>query len=246
MKIHLFTQCMVDMFYPKVGKAAIAVLERLGCEITVPDKQTCCGQPLINSGYIKSAKASIKNTISAFEDAETIVSLSGSCAFAIKHEYPKLLADEPKWVKKAEQFSGKLYEFTQFIVDILGITDVGAILNQKVTFHKSCHATRLLGVVEQLLKLLNAVKGLEYIEMTHADRCCGFGGTFSVKQPDISEQIVEEKAQNIIESGADIVCGADQACLMNIEGCLERLKDRKKLDRDIQVMHIAEILNSRQ
>ncbi len=246
MKIHLFTQCVVDMFYPQVGVAAMQVLQRFGCDIVVPEKQTCCGQPLINSGYIKSAKASIKNTLSAFEDAETIVSLSGSCAFAIKHEYPKLLADEPKWIEKAQQFSSKLYEFTQFIVDVLGVTDVGASLNKKVTFHKSCHTTRLLGVVEQPLKLLNAVKGLQYIEMEYADRCCGFGGTFSVKQPDISEQIVEEKAQSIINSGADIVSGADQACLMNIEGCLERLRDRGRLDRDIRVMHISEILNSRQ
>ncbi len=245
MKIHLFTQCMVDMFYPEVGKAAIEVLERLGCEITVPDKQTCCGQPLINSGYVKSAKASMKNTITAFEDAQTIVSLSGSCAFAIKHEYPELLADEPQWAERAKNFSEKLYEFTQFIVDVLGVTDVGARLNRKLTYHKSCHSTRLLGVQKQPLKLLKEVKELQYIEMEHADRCCGFGGTFSVKQPEISEQIVAEKAQNIIDSGADIVSGADQACLMNIAGYLERMRDQERLGRDIKVMHIAEVLNSR-
>ncbi len=245
MKIHLFTQCMVDMFYPEVGVAAFQVLERLGCNIIVPKEQTCCGQPLINSGYTKSAKASMKNTITAFEDAQTIVSLSGSCAFAIKHEYEKLLADEPQWVERARNFSEKLYEFTEFIVDVLGVTDVGARLDKKLTYHKSCHATRLLGVVEQPLKLLEQVKDLQYIEMDHAARCCGFGGTFSVKQPDISEQIVAEKAQSIIQSGADIVSGADQACLMNIAGYLERMRDNGQLDRDIKVMHIAEVLNSR-
>ena len=165
MKIHLFTQCMVDMFYPQVGIAAVEVLERLGCDITVPKKQVCCGQPLINSGYVKASKASIKNTIEAFEDAETIVSLSGSCAFAMKHEYMKILADEPQWAIRAQRVADRLYEFTDFIVNVLGVTDVGATLNKKVTFHKSCHATRLLGVKEPPLILLQNVHGLEYVEM---------------------------------------------------------------------------------
>ena len=245
MKIHLFTQCIVDMFYPQVGIAAVEVLERLGCDIVVPKKQVCCGQPLINSGYVKASKASIKNTIEAFEDAETIVSLSGSCAFAMKHEYMKILADEPQWAIRAQRVADRLYEFTDFIVNVLGVTDVGATLNKKVTFHKSCHATRLLGVKEPPLILLQNVHGLEYVEMEKADRCCGFGGTFSVKQPDISEQIVAEKAQTVVDSGADILCGADQACLMNIAGSLDRMRDRGKLTRDIRVMHIAEILNCR-
>lgn len=245
MKIHLFTQCMVDMFYPRVGIAAVEVLERLGCEIVVPEKQACCGQPLINSGYIDASKAAIKNTICAFEDAEYIVSLSGSCAFAVKDEYPHLLAGEPEWVARAERVAERIYEFTEFIVNVLGVTDVGARLEKKVTFHKSCHATRLLGIKETPLQLLNNVKGLEYVEMARADRCCGFGGTFSVKQPEISEQIVAEKARYVIESGADILCGADQACLMNIAGRLERLEDLGELPRPIKVMHIAEILNCR-
>lgn len=149
----------------------------------------------------KASKASIKNTIEAFEDAETIVSLSGSCAFAMKHEYMKILADEPQWAIRAQRVADHLYEFTDFIVNVLGVTDVGATLNKKVTFHKSCHATRLLGVKEPPLILLQNVHGLEYVEMEKADRCCGFGGTFSVKQPDISEQIVAEKAQTVIDSG---------------------------------------------
>ena len=194
---------------------------------------------------MKASKASIKNTIEAFEDAETIVSLSGSCAFAMKHEYMKILADEPQWAIRAQRVADRLYEFTDFIVNVLGVTDVGATLNKKVTFHKSCHATRLLGVKEPPLILLQNVHGLEYVEMEKADRCCGFGGTFSVKQPDISEQIVAEKAQTVVDSGADILCGADQACLMNIAGRLDRMRDRGELTRDIRVMHIAEILNCR-
>lgn len=245
MKIHLFTQCMVDMFYPQVGIAAVEVLERLGCEIVVPEKQACCGQPLINSGYVKSSKAAMKNTIKAFEDAEYIVSLSGSCAFAMKHEYPHLLKDEPAWMMRAEKMAGKIYEFTEFIVDVLGVTDVGARLNKKVTYHKSCHSTRLLGVADQPLALLQNVHGAEYIELEKADRCCGFGGTFSVKQPEISEQIVAEKARYIVESGADILVGSDQACLMNIAGRLDRMKNNGELPRPIKVMHIAEVLNCR-
>ncbi|MBS5594447.1 MAG: (Fe-S)-binding protein [Clostridiales bacterium] len=245
MKIHLFTQCMVDMFYPQVGIAAVEVLERLGCDIVVPEKQACCGQPMINSGYVQASKAAMKNTISAFEDAEYIVSLSGSCAFAMKHEYPQLFKDEPSWQMRAAKMADKIYEFTDFIVNVLGVTDVGARLNKKVTYHKSCHATRLLGVSEEPLTLLKNVKGLEYIELDKADRCCGFGGTFSVKQPEISEQIVAEKAQYIINSGADVLCGADQACLMNIAGRLDRMKDMGQMPHPVKVMHIAEVLNCR-
>ena len=163
----------------------------------------------------------------------------------MKHEYQNILADEPQWLARAQRVADKLYEFTDFIVNVLGVTDVGATLNKKVTFHKSCHVNRLLGVKEPPLTLLQNVHGLEYVEMEKADRCCGFGGTFSVKQPDISEQIVAEKVQTIIDSGADICCGADQACLMNIAGRIDRLRDRGELPRDIRVMHIAEILNCR-
>ena len=245
MKIHLFSQCMVDMFYPKVGIAAVEVLERLGCEIILPKKQACCGQPLINSGYVQASKAAIKNTIKAFEGAEYIVSLSGSCAFAIKEEYPHLLADEPQWAMRAKEMISHIYELSEFIVDVLGVTDVGAKLDKTLTYHKSCHSTRLLGVKEQPMKLIENVHGLKYLEMEQALRCCGFGGTFSVKQPVISEQIVAEKAQAVVDSGADILCGSDQACLMNIAGRLDRMRDNGQLTRDIKVMHIAEVLNSR-
>ena len=245
MKIHLFSQCMVDMFYPKVGIAAVEVLERLGCEIVFPKAQACCGQPLINSGYVQASKAAMKNTIKAFEGAEYIVSLSGSCAFAMKEEYPHLLADEPQWAMRAKEMGSHLYEFTEFIVDVLGVTDVGAKLNKTLTYHKSCHSTRLLGVKEQPMKLLEKVEGLQYIEMNQALRCCGFGGTFSVKQPVLSEQIVVEKAQSVVDTGAEILCGSDQACLMNIAGRLDRMRDNGQLNRNIKVMHIAEVLNSR-
>ncbi|HJA40743.1 MAG TPA: (Fe-S)-binding protein [Firmicutes bacterium] len=242
MKVHLFTQCIVDMFYPNVGIAAVEVLEKLGCEVMLPETQVCCGQPLSNSGYIKDAKKSFKNMIRAFEDAEIVVSLSGSCAYALT-EYPHLLDDEPEWKNRAEALTKKTYEFTDFLVNVLKVENIGAKFPKKVTFHKSCHATRLLGIREQPLRLLNHVEGLEYIELKEAERCCGFGGTFSVKMGDISALMVDEKAQTVIDSGADVLTGVDCACLFNIEGRLKRLKDEGKLNRDIEVLHIAEILN---
>ena len=246
MKVHFFSQCLIDMFYPHVGMAGVQVLERLGCELTVPKKQVCCGQMFSNSGYNSAAKASVKNTIEAFEHADYVVSMSGSCAFAIKEEYFDILKDEPAWLKRAEQLSKRIYEFTEFIVNVLGVTDVGARFEERVTYHKSCHVTRLLGVKEPPMKLLAGVQGLIYTEMEQADRCCGFGGTFSVKQPDISEAMTREKAMTIAATGADVVVGSDQACLMNIAGMLDRLHKEGVIDRRIRAMHIAEVLNSRQ
>lgn len=245
MKIHLFSQCLIDMFYPHVGMAGVQVLERLGCDLTVPKKQVCCGQMFVNSGYNDAAKGAIKNTIEVFEDAEYIVSMSGSCAFAIRDEYRHILADEPEWLARAAKVSERIYEFTEFIVGVLGVTDVGATFNDKVTYHKSCHVTRLMGVKEQPMKLLENVKGLEYLPMNRAEGCCGFGGTFTVKQPEISAVMTREKAMNIYNSGANVVAGSDQACLMNIEGMLDRLYKDGEIDRRIKVMHIAELLNSR-
>ncbi len=245
MKVHLFSQCLIDMFYPQVGLDAVQVLERLGCEIIVPDKQVCCGQMFTNSGYDSAAMGAIKNTIELFEDAEYVVSLSGSCAFAIKDEYMHILKDEPEWLARAEKLSKKIYEFTEFIVDVLGKTDIGATFPGVVTYHKSCHVTRLLGVKEQPLVLLENVKHLQYVEMEQADRCCGFGGTFSVKQPELSAAITEEKALLAAATGADYLVGADMACLMNIDGALSRLYKEGRIEKPVKVMHIAEVLNYR-
>ena len=181
MKIHLFQQCLIDMFYPHVGMAGVEVLERLGCELVVPKKQVCCGQMFTNSGYNDAAMDAIKNTIECFENAEYVVSMSGSCAFAIRDEYHHFLKDQPEWLARAERLSGKIYEFTQFITDVLGVEDVGARFNESVTYHTSCHVTRLMGIKEPPFKLLKNVKDINLIELPRADRCCGFGGTFSVK-----------------------------------------------------------------
>ena len=245
MKIHLFQQCLIDMFYPHVGMAGVHVLEDLGCDIVVPKKQVCCGQMFTNSGYNEAAKMAIKNTIEQFEDAEYIVSMSGSCAFAIRDEYNEFLEGEPEWQARAAKVSSKIYEFTEFIVDVLGVTDVGARFPEKVTYHTSCHVTRLMGIKEQPFKLMNAVKDIELIDLPRKDRCCGFGGTFSVKNPEINEAMTREKALDIAATGANVVVGADQACLMNIAGMLDRLYKTGEIDRRIKAMHIAEVLNMR-
>lgn len=233
------------MMYPHVGIDAVEVLERLGCEIIVPEKQVCCGQMFTNSGYNEAGMASVKTTIELFENAEAIVSLSGSCAFAIRDEYREILKDEPSWLKRAERVSSKIYEFTEFIVDVLGVTDVGAVFPEKVTYHKSCHVTRLMGVTEPPMKLLQGVAGLTYIEMEQAKRCCGFGGTFSIKQPEMSAAMAIEKCLTAYKTGADYLVGGDMACLMNLEGTMDRLVKEGRIDHPMKIMHIAQVLNSR-
>lgn len=247
MKVAFFPGCMVDMFYPEIGIAAVNVLERLGCEVEMPEEQVCCGQGLLNSGYAKETIPVAKNILDAYDldQYETIVSLTGSCMNAIINDYPTVLEDV-EYLHKLERIRPRMFEFTDFIVNQLHTTDVGASFHHKVTYHKSCHVTRFLGIEEQPLQLLKAVNGLEYIEMVHAERCCGFGGTFSFKEPEISAEIVKEKCMTIAETGADVVCGADVPCLMNIKGALARLYARGEIDRDIRVMHIAQILDARE
>lgn len=247
MKIAFFPGCMVDMMYPEVGIAAVHVLERLGCEIELPKEQVCCGQGLINSGYRKENISVAKQIVDAYDRSEydTIVSLTGSCMNAIIHDYPRVFADDPVYLERTRALKTRFYEFTDFIVNKLGVVDVGARFNKKVTYHKSCHVTRLLGITEPPLELLQHVSGLTYLEMKHADRCCGFGGTFSFKEPEIAGEMVYEKAQTVIDTKAEVLCGADMACLMNIKGALSRMRTQGKLERDIEVMHIAQILNAR-
>lgn len=238
MKVTLFATCLVDMFQTNVGKATTELLERLGCEVEFPESQVCCGQPAYNSGYVENAKEAMKNMITTFQKAEYVVTPSGSCATMFK-EYPAIFKGDPKWEEPAKSLADKTYELTQFIVDVLGVTDVGAHLEGKATYHTSCHMTRLLGVKDAPFTLLSNVKGLELEPLPNAQNCCGFGGTFSVKMTAISEQMVDEKVDSVTKTGADYLIGADCGCLMNIGGRMERR------DKPVRVMHIAEVLNSR-
>lgn len=238
MKVSLFITCLVDMFQSNVGKATVELLERLGCEVDFPEGQICCGQPAYNSGYVKDSKKAMRRMIETFESAEYVVSPSGSCAFMFK-EYPHLFRDEPAWAEKAQRLADKTYELTDFIVNVLKVEDVGATLEKKATYHTSCHMTRLLGVMDAPMKLLRHVKGLEFTPLPRKHDCCGFGGTFSVKMSQISEQMVDEKVACVEETAADVLIGADCGCLMNIGGRIGRK------NKPIEVMHIAEVLNSR-
>jgi L-lactate dehydrogenase complex protein LldE len=237
MKVTLFATCIVDMFQSNVGKATVELLERLGCEIDFPESQVCCGQPSYNSGYVKETKEAMKRMIDTFIDAEYVVSPSGSC-ITMFHEYQHIFKGDPVWEPKARKLAEKSFELTQFIVDVLKIEDVGARFEGNVTYHTSCHMTRLLGVKKAPMILLSNVKGLKFTELPGKEQCCGFGGTFAVKMAQISEQMVDEKVRHVEETGAEYLIGADAACLMNIGGRIDRV------GKPIKVMHIAEVLNS--
>lgn len=237
-KVTLFITCIVDMFQADVGKATVEVLERLGCDIEFPMGQVCCGQPAYNSGYVEDSKDAMKKMIATFENAEVVVTPSGSCATMFK-EYQYIFHDDPVWHPRAERLAAKTYELTEFIVDVLKVKNVGAKLNGVATYHPSCHMTRLLGVKDAPMTLLQNVEGLQFVPLPNAHNCCGFGGTFSVKMGNISEQMVDEKVDSAEQTKADFLIGADGGCLMNIGGRIERR------EKPIRVMHIAEVLNSR-
>ncbi len=238
--VSLFIQCLVDTIYPHVGEAMITVFNRLDVPVDYPQGQTCCGQPAFNSGYRREATEAAKRFITLFEDAEVIVCPSGSCVNMVRHHYLELFQEDQEWLKRATAIAKKTFEFTEYIVDQIGVSSVAAHFPYKVTYHDSCHLSRGLGIKSQPRTLLSHTSLLEFIEMEDSDTCCGFGGTFSINYPDISIAMVDEKIENIIASGAEVVTGCDISCLMNIEGRLSRL------GTNVRVMHIAEILAEQQ
>ena len=236
MKVSLFITCLSDSLYPKVGEAMARLLARYGVELHFPRMQTCCGQPAFNSGYWDEAKASAKTLLDALDDSDFVISPSGSCTGMIRHYYPKLFEGDPVMLEKARRMAGKTYEFSQFLVNVLGVADLKAEFPHKVTYHPSCHGARLLGIKDEPMTLLGNVKGLELVPLPHADDCCGFGGTFAVKMSDISGAMVNEKTEHVLETEAEIVVGSDMGCLMNISGNLSYK------GKPVKVMHLAELL----
>lgn len=236
MNISIFVTCLCDGFYPRVAEAMVRLLARYGVSLHFPEIQTCCGQPAFNSGYWDEAKASAKTLLEAFDDSDFVISPSGSCTGMIHHYYPELFQDEPVLLQKAIRLKEKTYEFSQFLVDILGIKDVGAAFPHKVTYHPSCHGARLLGVKEEPLALLQHVREMELIPLPFAEDCCGFGGTFAVKMSEISGAMVTEKADHVLETEAEVLVGLDMGCLLNISGNLQYR------GKPVRVMHIAELL----
>ncbi|MCM3633349.1 (Fe-S)-binding protein [Paenibacillus camelliae] len=235
MKVSLFITCLSDAIYPRVGETMMRLLARYGIVLEFPNVQTCCGQPAYNSGYWKEARAAAKTIINAFEDSDFVVTPSGSCAYMI-HHYPEMFKEEPEWQEKALQLQRKVFEFSNFLVEVLGIQDLGARFPHKVTYHPSCHGSRLLGVKHEPMALLNNVEGLELVPLPFAEDCCGFGGTFAIKMSDISGAMVAEKAEHVIETEAEVLVGLDMGCLMNIAGHL------RYRNQPVRVMHLAELL----
>lgn len=235
-RVGLFVTCLVDLFRPAVGFAAVRLLEDAGCDVAVPMAQTCCGQPAYNSGDRADTRAIAEEVIKLFEDFDYIVAPSGSCAGMLRKHYPSLFLDDPVWHKRAVAFSAKVHELTSFLTDVLAVDAVSARFNGSVTYHDSCSGLRELGIHDQPRKLLASVEGLKMTEMTDPDVCCGFGGTFCVKYSDISNAIVEKKTANVEGAQADLLLAGDLGCLMNMAGKLRRRKART------EVRHVAEVL----
>ncbi|KAB2849620.1 MAG: (Fe-S)-binding protein [Hyphomicrobiaceae bacterium] len=235
-RVGLFVTCLVDLLRPSVGFAAAKLIEDAGCSVEVPAAQTCCGQPAYNSGDRADAAALARQTIEAFEGYDYVVAPSGSCAGTLKTHYPELLGADPQWAARARAFAGKVHELVSFLVDVRGVKSLQARFERSVTYHDSCSGLRELGIQKQPRALLASVEGLKLVEMTDANVCCGFGGTFSIKYPDISNAMVEKKCQSITAADVKCLLAGDLGCLLNMKGKLTRQGS------DIEVRHVAEVL----
>ena len=235
-RVALLVTCLVDLFRPSVGFAAVKLLEEAGCAVEVPRAQTCCGQPAYNSGDRRDAKAIARRVIEAFSGYDYVVAPSGSCAGMVKVHYPEMFADEPEIRARAEELAARTHELVSFLVDVLGISAVASRWDGVATYHDSCSGLRELGVKAQPRLLLATVDGLKLRELPGAELCCGFGGTFCVKYPEISDKMVGDKAADIAATGADSVLAGDLGCLLNIAGKLTRL------GVPIETRHVAEVL----
>lgn len=235
--IQLFVTCLIDTLQPQIGEAVVQVLERGGVQVKFPKEQTCCGQPPFNAGMRYESRNMAEHTIRVFEkDSAPVVVPSGSCAAMLRHGYPELFADDPTWLSRAQKLAARTFEFTEFLVDVLDLTNLGAHFPGQATYHSSCHLLRGLGVDRQPRALLANVRGLELTELPYADECCGFGGVFSVEHPEISAEMLKRKINNIEDTQAPLTIVADTGCLMHIQGGLNRQGKPQR------VRHIAEVL----
>jgi L-lactate dehydrogenase complex protein LldE len=238
MRLALMITCLGDVLRPAVGIATVNLLRRLGHAIDFPEGQTCCGQPMFNSGFRDLARAQAKHTIGVFERAEGVVVPSGSCAAMVKAEYPHLFDHDDPWHARAVALAEKTYELSDLLVNRLGVLDVGARYAGRVTYHYACHL-RLLGQQDEVTRLLAHVEGATYVPLTRSDQCCGFGGSFAIRYPQISGQMVDDKLACILATDADAVVSTDAGCLMNIGGRLHRE------GKTVEVLHLAELLDRR-
>lgn len=241
MRVSLFITCLVDQLWPSIGTSAVEVLRRAGCEVVFDERQTCCGQPAYNTGYRSEAQALAQRFIEIFEAAATdsIVSPSGSCAAMVHHFHQLFPADE-RWRRRARAVAERTHEFSSFLVNVLRVEDVKASFGGRVTWHDACHGLRDLNLQSEPRRLIRNVRGVEFVEMQNADACCGFGGTFSVKYPEISVAILDNKIDAIERAGVRAVVSSDASCLLQIGGRLQRKKSV------VQAMHLAELLAARE
>lgn len=236
LSVGLFVTCLVDLTRPTVGFAAIKLLEDAGCAVAVPKAQTCCGQPAYNSGDSRDARAIAGNVIKAFEDFDYVVAPSGSCAGMIKHHYPRLFDDDPAMAARARRLAGKTHELVSFLTDVLDVDGIKASYDGTATYHDSCSALREMGVKGQPRALLDTIDGLILKEGAESETCCGFGGLFCVKYPEISGRMVDGKVDDILATGADTLLSGDLGCLLNLAGRLHRR------GAAVRVRHVAEVL----
>lgn len=235
-RVALFVTCLVDMFRPSVGFAAVGLLTEAGCDVEVPEAQTCCGQPAYNTGDRATTREMAKSVIAAFEGYDYVVGPSGSCMGTIIKDYPQLFDDDPAWRARAEALSAKSHEIVSFLHDVMKFVPTDVAYDGTVTYHDSCSGLRSLGVKQQPRALLSYVDGLKLEEMKDSEVCCGFGGTFCVKYPDISNKMVGDKSGNIAETGADTILAGDLGCLMNMSGKLSRE------GKPVKARHVIEVL----
>jgi L-lactate dehydrogenase complex protein LldE len=238
--IQLFVTCLIDSFFPNVGEAIVHVLNRAGVRVEFPAAQTCCGQPAFNAGLRSQARPLAEHTLKVFEKTTgEIIIPSGSCAAMLRHGYLEIFKDDPQWLRRAQSLAGRVHEFTEYLVDVRGISDLGSRWPGKLTYHPSCHLLRMLGVDRQPLLLLACVKEAEIIELPEREDCCGFGGIFSLEHPELSAEFLKRKIANLEKTASPTLVVCDTGCLMHIQGGLQRE------GKDLRVIHIAEVLNSR-
>ncbi|MET0837408.1 MAG: (Fe-S)-binding protein [Marmoricola sp.] len=238
MRVALQVTCLNDALFPDVGKAVVTLLRRLGVEVEFPESQTCCGQPMVNTGYLDEAVPAVRTFVDAFEAYDAVVTPSGSCAGSARHQQ-RIVAKrsgDTKLMERVTALEPRVFELSEFLVDVLGVTDVGASFPHTVTYHPTCHSLRALGVGDRPRRLLESVRGIRLVDLPGADQCCGFGGTFAVKNADTSIAMGSDKVRHVRETGAEVLVAGDSSCLMHMGGLLDRQRG------GVRTMHLAEVL----
>jgi L-lactate dehydrogenase complex protein LldE len=240
MRVALMVTCLNDALFPDTGGAVVRLLRRLGVDVDFPQAQTCCGQPMVNTGYLDEAVPAVRSFVDSFAGYDAVVTPSGSCTGSVRHQHALVArrSGDPALVAAVETTSPRTYELTEFLVDVLGVTDVGAYFPHTVTYHPTCHSLRMIGVGDRPRRLLEAVRGLRLVDLPHAEECCGFGGTFAMKNADTSVAMGADKARHVRETGAEVLVAGDNSCLMHVGGLLSRGRS------GVRVMHLAEVLAS--